>query len=296
MQAILGNTNTADKKVEKVVITHAHMDHIGQLLEAVKSDTIEIITTPETKKNIEIALTDMIKIEETEYEIKQHNFEKYKKTVLKPAVEAVKEYEKGGIKRAKNGNRVRTTDQEHGRKERYNEAKEILAKEGIDAHDMNWGNKLTTPAKPHFNLKDLQNLLAKIQTQSLDDGWQKVAENVEMCYFNAGHILGSASPLFRIFDQENNPHYVHFTGDIGRYNGGIKTSGNLESPENYLIETLITESTYGGKVHENFEQTLEKYQKELSEDIKKYQRVIQACFSLDRLQKILYYTIDAKKK
>lgn len=56
------------------------------------------------------------------------------------------------------------------------------------------------------------------------------------------------------------------------------------------------ESTYGGRIHDNFEKNLEKYEEDLKKDIKKYDRIIQACFSLDRLQKILFYTIDAKKK
>lgn len=43
------------------------------------------------------------------------------------------------------------------------------------------------------------------------------------------------------------------------------------------------------KIYKNLKRILKK-------DIKKYNRIIQACFSLDRLQKILYYTIDMKKR
>ena len=82
-----------------MVITHGHMDHIGDLLHTTKSNIETIIATPETKKIIKIALTDAIKIAETEYEIKKHNFESYIKKTLSPAVKIVQEYENGGIKR-----------------------------------------------------------------------------------------------------------------------------------------------------------------------------------------------------
>lgn len=150
------------------------MDHIGDLLHATKNSTNEIITNPETKKIIEIALTDAIKIAETDYEIKRHNFENYTKKVLSRAVKIVQEYENGGIKRSANGNRVKTTDEEHGRKEIYENAKQILQKENIDAFDKNWRQKLTPPAKPEFSLADLEVLLNKITTHSLADGWHEI--------------------------------------------------------------------------------------------------------------------------
>lgn len=117
-----------------------------------------------------------------------------------------------------------------------------------------------------------------------------------MCYFNAGHILGSASPLFRITDENNEHHYVHFSGDIGSFKGGIAPAGLPTPPTDFPIETLIIESTYGGKVRDNFEKDLAEFEEEFKKDIKKYNRIVQACFSLDRLQKILYYTIDMKKR
>lgn len=76
----------------------------------------------------------------------------------------------------------------------------------------------------------------------------------------------------------------------------IAPAGLPTPPADFPIETLIIESTYGGKVRENFENSLQKFEDDFKKDIKKYHRVIQACFSLDRLQKMLYYTIDMKKR
>lgn len=216
LEKILGNDNDFGENVSKIVITHGHMDHIGDLLHATKNSANEIIAHPETKKIIEIALTDAIKIEQTDYEIKKHNFDNYIKKVLSPAVKMVREYEeRQGIARDKNGNRKPTTPEEHGRKEIYEEAKKIVDKEKIDVSDKNWRHKLPLPKKPEFSLTDLENLLNKITSHSLTDGWHEIVPGkIAMCYFNAGHILGSASPLFRITDEKNEDHYVHFSGDI----------------------------------------------------------------------------------
>lgn len=266
MEEILGSANDVEMAPQKIVITHGHMDHIGKLLEVTKRGAIEIICTPETKQVIEIALSDAIKIEEREHKIKQDSFKSFVKKVLKPAVDTVINADKG-IKRSSNGNRMKTTDQEVHTKEYKEAAQKILEEEGIDAHDPNWRSHLTPPTKPRFSQEDLEKLLSMITTHSLTDGWNKISDNVEMTYFNAGHILGSASPLFRIKDHKGKFHHVQFTGDIGRYDGGVAPNGKLTVPSDFLIETLVTESTYGGRMHENFDKTLASYQQELSRDI-----------------------------
>lgn len=297
LEDILSNNNDWWKNVKNMVITHGHMDHIGDLLHTTKSNIETIIATPETKKIIKIALTDAIKIAETEYEIKKHNFESYIKKTLSPAVKIVQEYENGGIKRNSKWDRMLTSTQEHERKEIFLEAQKILEKEGVDAFDKNWRRKLTAPKKPEFNMDDLDILLEKIKTHRMEDWWHEIIPNkVSMCYFNAGHVMGSASPLFCITDEKEQKHYVHFSGDIGSFHGSIAPAWLPTPPSQFPIETILIESTYWWKVREDFSENLKKYEAELTQDIKKYKRIIQACFSLDRLQKILYYTIDMKKR
>ncbi len=125
MENILDGDGTP---VNAVVFSHGHMDHIGDSLILTKNSVGEIITSPETKKIMEIALTDAVKIEQTEYDIKKNNFQALLKKV-KEAVKIVKNYEKGGIKRNSSGDRVLTNDQEHNKKEIYQQALQILQKE-----------------------------------------------------------------------------------------------------------------------------------------------------------------------
>jgi metallo-beta-lactamase family protein len=273
------------------------MDHIGDALHLTRHSVGKILASSCTRDIIKIALEDAIKIAETDYEVKQSNFQSYVKKVLSNAVQIVKEYENGGIKRNANGDRMATTIEEQNRDIHYQEAKKNLEKENIDAHDKNWRKKLTPPKKPEFNIDDLEKLLENIETHDFVNGWNQIVPGkIAVCMFNAGHILGSVSPLFRITDAKGENHFVHFSGDIGSYQGNIMPAGLPTAPKNFPIETLLIESTYGGRVREDFDASLKKFEQDLARDIKKYNTIVQACFSLDRLQKILFYTIDMQKR
>src|SRR5690606_24368506 len=76
--------------------------------------------------------------------------------------------------------------------------------------------------------------------------WYPVAENVQVLFKDAGHILGSATVTLRI--REGNREIMFgFTGDIGRPNRPILRDP-IPMPE---VEYLICESTYGDKDHDN---------------------------------------------
>ena len=273
------------------------MDHIGDALHLTRHSVGKILASSRTRDIIKIALEDAIKIAETEFEIKQSSFQSHLKNKLSHAVKIVKEYEHGGIKRHANGDRMATSDEEKNRNIHYQEAIKILEKENINAHDKNWRQKLTPPKKPEFNIDDLGKLLENIETHDFVDGWNQIVPGkIAVCMFNAGHILGSSSPLFRITDTSGEHHYVHFSGDMGSYQGDLMPAGLPTAPKNFPIETLLIESTYGGRVRENFSDNLAKFESDLAHDIKKYDTIVQACFSLDRLQKILFYTIAMQKK
>ena len=114
------------------------MDHIGDALHLMRHSVGKTLASSRTRDIIKIALEDAIKIAETDYEVKQSNFQSYVKKVLSNAVQIVKEYENGGIKRNANGDRMATTIEEQNRDIHYQEAKKNLEKENIDAHDKNW--------------------------------------------------------------------------------------------------------------------------------------------------------------
>ena len=75
--------------------------------------------------------------------------------------------------------------------------------------------------------------------------WFRIHKHVEVLYKDAGHILGSASVTLRV-TENGKETLVGFTGDIGRPDRPI-----LRDPQPMpVVDYLISESTYGAKVHE----------------------------------------------
>ena len=62
------------------------------------------------------------------------------------------------------------------------------------------------------------------------------------------------------------------------------------------MEFIMTESTYGGRIRAPFAEDMKLYEDTIKKDIAKYDQIIHSCFSLDRLQNILFRVIDMKKR
>jgi metallo-beta-lactamase family protein len=108
-------------------------------------------------------------------------------------------------------------------------------------------------------------------------------EGMEVSFFDAGHILGSAFTSMDI-RQSGDKKRVMYTGDIGRYAMPI-----LRDPVPVgHIEYLITESTYGDRIHPtdvDVKGHLERIVKKICETKGK---LIIPAFSIGRTQLIVY--------
>ena len=84
------------------------------------------------------------------------------------------------------------------------------------------------------------------QFQTADYGaWFEVAPGIRALFRNAGHILGSASVHLEVRENGHSPVRVTFTGDFGRRGTPILKDPEALDP----AEVVITESTYGARVH-----------------------------------------------
>lgn len=106
---------------------------------------------------------------------------------------------------------------------------------------------------------------------------------VALTFLDAGHVLGSAITVLEL-EENGNKKTIAFTGDLGRVNMPI-----LEDPEvPDDIDVLITESTYGDRLHDD----IEKMDDDLAEIINKtYERggkVVIPSFALERAQEVVY--------
>ena len=110
-----------------------------------------------------------------------------------------------------------------------------------------------------------------------------VAEGVDVVFRDAGHIIGSS--LVELFIRENGTEKkLVFTGDVGR-----KFLPVLRDPE-YIEETdvLITESTYGNRLHDDITHANEKLTKIILDTYSKGGKIIVPAFSVGRTQELVY--------
>ncbi len=106
------------------------------------------------------------------------------------------------------------------------------------------------------------------------------AEGISATFFDAGHILGSASILLNI----KNKLKIGFSGDLGRKNLPI-----IKDPEKMPdLDYLVLEGTYGNRLHDSIGMA----KKEVKEVIKRaYNRngkIITPAFTIERTQELIY--------
>lgn len=100
----------------------------------------------------------------------------------------------------------------------------------------------------------------------------------------AGHILGAISVAFHI-NYNGITKKIGFTGDLGNYGSKLVPDADPFSELDYLI----TESTYGGRLHSNFGNPNEDLLKHIVETcVNKNGKLIIPAFSVGRTQAILF--------
>ncbi len=144
-----------------------------------------------------------------------------------------------------------------------------------------------TFAKPLYTVKDIPKTMRRFRTFPYfrqKKAWHKLHENINLKFYDAGHILGSAVSLVEI-KEDGRKIRLAYTGDLGR-----KHMPLLHDPE-YIkdnVDVLIMESTYGGMDHGGLSDAY----KELEETVKyiceNKSKLIVPAFSLGRTQLFIY--------
>lgn len=137
--------------------------------------------------------------------------------------------------------------------------------------------------EPLYNSEDVEPVMTKFVGCPYDS-WIRINNDIKFIFKDAGHILGSANVTLSIMEN-GEEKLLGFTGDIGRPNRPI-IKDPVQMPE---VDYLITESTYGDRLHESDPQQ----EKELLEIIEhtcinKRGKLIIPAFSVERTQEIIY--------
>lgn len=137
--------------------------------------------------------------------------------------------------------------------------------------------------EPLYGQEHVDRIVKLIEPLEYGD-WHELAPDVRLRFSDAGHILGSAITELEIRERGEIRRVV-FTGDLGRRGQPL-----LHDPQPVPgCDILITECTYGNKVHVS----AEGLQSELLHIIKEADvlggRVIVPAFSLGRTQNLVYF-------
>lgn len=111
------------------------------------------------------------------------------------------------------------------------------------------------------------------------------ARTIGFTLLEAGHILGSAYVLVD-WQEDGRPRSLLFTADIGRYNTPII---NDPVPPPQVVDFLITESTYGGRLHEAMVDVEPHFERLLKRTIETRSRLLIPSFAVGRTQTMLWY-------
>lgn len=110
-----------------------------------------------------------------------------------------------------------------------------------------------------------------------------VAEGVTATWLDAGHILGSAMIVLDI-EEDNRKVRFAFSGDIGRGHNDLLR--DPDHPQN--VDYLLTESTYGNRVHEPLADVNERVCAIVNRAVQRNGKVVIPSFAVGRTQQLLY--------
>jgi metallo-beta-lactamase family protein len=141
-------------------------------------------------------------------------------------------------------------------------------------------------AEPIYTETDAAEALARIQPVDYAT-WFEPAPGIHLRYWNAGHILGSASAEVKLDDTPSgNTLRLLFSGDLGPDQKAFHPEP--DAPEG--LDYVVCESTYGGRDREDY--TLEArratLRQELREGLGRGGNVVIPAFALERSQELLH--------
>ncbi len=111
----------------------------------------------------------------------------------------------------------------------------------------------------------------------------QIAPGIVLHFLDAGHVLGSAITVLDV-DEGGKKKRLVFTGDLGRYDRPILR--DPEVPEN--ADILITESTYGDRLHDGVDKMDDDLAAVLNRTIQRGGKLLVPSFALERAQEVVF--------
>lgn len=139
--------------------------------------------------------------------------------------------------------------------------------------------------EPLYGMEDAEKTLQLFHAVNYEQSFI-VEDGVVASFYDAGHILGSALVHMILYDKKAKKHLrVCFTGDLGRRGLPILRDPQ-EIPE---ADILISECTYGNRLHAAIQTVEQDLAAVVNEVCKKGGKLIIPAFALERAQEVVYH-------
>ncbi len=138
-------------------------------------------------------------------------------------------------------------------------------------------------AQPLYTSADALKTFKLFRTVKL--GQRFVIGDIGFTLFEAGHILGSAY-VWIDYKEAGETRHTLFTADVGRFDSPIINDPVLPPGP---VDTLITESTYGGRKHDPTPDIEPQVLELVKQTIERRSRLIIPSFAVGRTQTMLWY-------
>ncbi len=217
------NFGFAPDEVHTMILSHAHIDHSGNIPNLVKQGFGGTIwATPATEDLCKVMLRDSAFIQEKDAEF----------------------INKRNRKRGREGNGV---------------------------------------AEPLYRIEDADRAMELFRSVHYHKEFA-IGDDIHGFFYDAGHILGSASVILDIRQGER-VRRLAFSGDIGRV--GLPLLRDPEIPHN--VDWLIMEGTYGAREHKDIGHAKEELRSVVERVAARGGKIIVPSFSVERTQEIVFY-------
>lgn len=144
------------------------------------------------------------------------------------------------------------------------------------------------PIEPLYTYDDALAAVNQIQTVSYDR-LLPVVPGLLATFQDAGHMLGAAGIRLSFAKRNGHTPSLFYTGDVGRPNKPIIRDPTPIPP----VETVLCESTYGGRLNEDVDEAKEHLREVVGHTIGRGGKVIIPSFAVGRTQTIVYFLHEA---
>ncbi len=143
------------------------------------------------------------------------------------------------------------------------------------------------PTEPLYNVEDVLDCLDFFDTFVTYDARTELDEGLHVTFRDAGHILGSAFIEVEVAEGRGKKaatRRITFSGDLGNLDKPLIRDPQIPSES----DIVVLESTYGGRDHRPFDDSVEEFRKAIVETLERGGNVLIPSFALERSQELLY--------